>query len=213
MGTTSNARVWVTSPPLMSSPLTGGPGGGPFIPGGWGPPPGFRAGPDNGGQPPPPFDPGGPGRMRGQGGVGRFVKSALIGGLVGGFVSAIPLVNVLNCCFCLLNVGGVALGLHLYLQAHPDEGINQGESALFGGIAGAVAGLVASVVGFLLTLFVRSVTASLYSSLPPDLARSFASTGAESLVAVPGYIAAYGAMGAIGGVVSMHLFFKNRIAP
>jgi hypothetical protein len=190
-----------------------GPGGGPFIPGGWGPPPGFRTGPEGGGQPPAPFDPGGPGRMRGTGGIGRFMKSALIGGVVGGLLSAIPLVNALNCCFCMLNVGGIALGLQLYLKAHPDEGIHQGESALFGGIAGAVAGLVASVAGFLVSLFIRSVTVSLYSSLPPDLAKNLARTGAESLVAVPGYVAAYGAAGAIGGVICMHLFFKDRIAP
>lgn len=184
----------------------------PFIPGGWGPPPGFSAGPSAPGAPVPGAGPwqGPPPRPRGP---GRLLKSAVIGGVAGGLLSAIPLVNVLNCCFCMLNLAGVTLGLHLHLRAHPDEGLTQSDAAVLGGISGAVAGLVTSLAGIALSLFVETVTASLYHSLPPDLAKSLARTSAESLVAIPGYVAAYGVVGAIGGVICLQLFFKNRIAP
>jgi hypothetical protein len=54
-------------------------------------------------------------------GFGRFGKYIAIGGLIGGVLSSIPLLNLLNCCFCLLVVVGVAGGLSMHLSANPDD--------------------------------------------------------------------------------------------
>ncbi len=57
------------------------------------------------------------------------MKSAAIGGAIGGVLSAIPLLNMLNCCFCLLCMAGAVIGLQLYLKESPNENLSNGGAA------------------------------------------------------------------------------------
>jgi hypothetical protein len=162
-------------------------------------------------QPPPPSPPGSP-SGDGLGGAQRFFKYGLIGGAVGGVLSSIPFLNLLNCCFCLLNLVGSTLAVALYLKESPNERLSSSDAALCGGIAGAVAGLVAGVLGLILSLAMGTMLASFYASLPPQVASNMTISGLSAIIQIPFYMIGYGGMGALGGFLSMQLLFKDRLA-
>jgi hypothetical protein len=74
------------------------------------------------------------------------VQPALIGGVAIGVLSALPFINVANCCCAWILFGG-GLAAYLMQQSHP-EPILIGDGAIVGlmaGIAGAFVWLIASV--------------------------------------------------------------------
>lgn len=192
----------------------GGHGGGYGAPpgGGYGAPPGGGAFGPYGQPPQPPYGPppGGAGPQRG---MERFIKPALLGGLIGGLLSAVPLLNLLNCCFCLLNMVGAAAGLSFYLKENPQDLVSSGEAALCGSISGAVAGLIAGVLGLITSFALASLLMPFYSGmgLPPDVIASMAPAGARAIFQIPINVISYGGFGALGGFLSMQLFFKDRL--
>jgi hypothetical protein len=140
----------------------------------------------------------------------RFLKTALLGGAVGGVLSAIPLVNALNCCFCLWNLVGVFLGLSMYFKENPQERITNTDAAIAGAMSGVVAGFLAAVLGLVINLILGSILASMYSNLPHEMRRILAQSaagGAFSIVLSPLF---YGGWGALGGFLAMELFHKDR---
>jgi hypothetical protein len=141
---------------------------------------------------------------------GRFGKYILIGALISGVASGIPLVNILNCCFCLLNMAGIILALHLYLKSAPGDAVSMGEAAGFGAAAGAGAGLIAGILGILTSRLVASLVTSILSSAPPQLKSQLAASSALGVMMIPVNIALYAAFGALGGILGMAIFFKNR---
>ena len=173
-----------------------GPPGGPPGPGGWGAPP--PAGPNMGGA-------GG-----GGGGFGRLLPKAAIGGAIGGVLSVIPILSLLNCCFCLLNIAGVGIGMKMHFSANPQDKMNMGEAAGFGAIAGAIAGLIAGVVGFVLNLALAGLMASLLKSMPRDAQQIFAQLiggGVAGIFTRPPMFAVFGA---IGGILLLMVAFKDN---
>ncbi|MDR2697511.1 MAG: hypothetical protein LBB40_03435 [Holophagales bacterium] len=68
---------------------------------------------------------------------GRFTKHIIVGSVISGLLSAIPLLSCLNIIFCLLNVASIVFALYLYLNANSEDMITIGESAGFGAVAGA----------------------------------------------------------------------------
>jgi hypothetical protein len=191
-------------PPPGNGPPPGGYGP---PPGGYGPPPG---GPDGFG-PSGPFGPpplGAPGS-----GIGRLGKYAAVGGVIGGVLSSIPVLNVLNCCFCLLVVAGVATGISLHLSANPEDSLNAGESAAFGGISGAISGLVAGLLGTLLSMLMSGFLLGMSKDLPPELGKQIAMQGGMGLLAIPVYAVIFGVFGALGGFLTMQVAFKHRLRP
>ncbi|KYF78861.1 hypothetical protein BE17_22505, partial [Sorangium cellulosum] len=142
----------------------------------------------------------------------RFLKPGLIGGVVGGVLSGLPLVNLLNCCFCLLNVAGAAVAVSLYLNEHPHERLSGNDAALCGAIAGAAAGLIAGVFDLVIKVLFGTLLGGLYASLPPDLVKNLAIGSLATAIYIPFYAIAYSAMGALGGFLSLQLLFKDRLA-
>jgi hypothetical protein len=157
-------------------------------------------------QPPP------PGAGGGDQGAGRLVKTAVIGGVIGGVLSSIPFLKALNCCFCLLNMGGAVIGLSMYLKEHPNEKLSTGDAAVSGAISGGVAGVIAGVVGFVLSLVMGAAMAGAYRNMPANIRGpliAFATGGGvASIFLAPIF---YAAFGALGGFLSMQLFFKERL--
>ena len=84
----------------------------------------------------------------------------------------IPILKLLNCCLCMLNMGGAAIGLSMYLKEHPNERISNGDAALSGAMSGAVAGLVAGVIGFVISMASTALIAQVMKQVPPICARS-----------------------------------------
>ena len=207
--------------PFQGGPPGGGPpgygppgyGGGPPAPAYGGAPSGYGGGPPPGGFGPPGGPPGGFGAGPGQGGggLGRFTKYMIIGAVLSGVVSAIPLLNILNCCFCMINVGGIVLAISMYLRANPNDRMSTGEAAGFGGIAGAGAGVITAIFSMLFNLALGEMMAEWSRSVSPQLAAQMARQTTMGIAAIPVDAVIYGAFGAIGGVIAMQLLFKSRL--
>src|SRR5262245_18830033 len=76
-----------------------------------------------------------------------FVQPAIIGGLVGGLLSALPIISGGNLCCCLWIVSGGVVAAYL-LQQNQVAPITHGDGALVGllaGVAGAFVFLIASI--------------------------------------------------------------------
>ncbi len=73
------------------------------------------------------------------------LQPALYGGLVIGVLSALPFVNLGNCCCCLWVLAGGALAAYLRQQNLP-YALPASEGALVGLLAGFVGGVVAAVL-------------------------------------------------------------------
>ena len=82
---------------------------------------------------------------------GAYTNKVIIAGAIGGVLSAIPGLNYLNTCFCLLVIGGVGAGMHMWFAENPGYGMKDAMAAQFGGVAGIMAGFIASVLGFGMT--------------------------------------------------------------
>ena len=72
------------------------------------------------------------------------MQPALLGGLFIGVLSALPIINVANCC-CLWIIGGGALAAYLTQQSDPQP-ITPGRGALVGLLAGVTGAIVWVVV-------------------------------------------------------------------
>jgi hypothetical protein len=139
------------------------------------------------------------------------MKTAAIGGVIGGILSAIPVLNWLNCCFCLLNLGGAAIGINMYLKEHEGENLSNGDAAISGAVSGAVAGLIAGIGGLVTSLVLGSLLVGLYKNLPSGAAGAMSQMGARGAFGIIIDPPLYAAFGALGGFLSMQLFFKDRL--
>jgi hypothetical protein len=72
------------------------------------------------------------------------LQPAIFGGLFIGVLSALPLVNIANCC-CLWVIGGGVLATYLMQQNHPFP-ISSADGALVGLLAGLFGGLLWAVL-------------------------------------------------------------------
>ena len=100
-------------------------------------------------------------------------QPALIGGLVMGVLSALPIIQAGNICCCLWVISGGVVAAYLLQQKEPGP-ITQGDGALIGLLAGLVGAVVCSVVSIPITLIVapmqRQITQQLLDNpdLPPE---------------------------------------------
>ena len=75
-------------------------------------------------------------------------QPALLGGLLIGVLSSLPILKAGNACCCLWVVSGGLLTVYLQQQQKP-EPVETGDAVIGGLIAGVVGGLIAAVVGYL----------------------------------------------------------------
>lgn len=134
----------------------------------------------------------------------------MIAGVIAGGVGAIPVLNLFNQCCCLITVAGVALGLNMHFRENPNDKATYSDAASAGAITGAVAGTIAAVLGWIIGMALASVIASVYSSLPPSMFRFMPSALVRGFIGIPIAILVHTGMGALGGVLSLSLFFKDR---
>jgi hypothetical protein len=91
-------------------------------------------------------------------------QPALLGGLFIGVLSALPVVNLGNCCCCLWVVCGGALAAWL-LQQNTPEPMATSDAM----IAGLLAGLVGAVAGALIAIPVQYFTGPMFQGLVDQL--------------------------------------------
>ncbi len=83
----------------------------------------------------------------------------LIGGLVGGLLAGIPIVNCLNCFCCSLYIlaGGIAGSLYARNAATLNVFPTAGQGALTGLMAGGLAGIIGSLIGGVINFALSAV--------------------------------------------------------
>jgi hypothetical protein len=154
--------------------------------------------------------------------VGRYAKEAATGGVLGGILSAIPGLNILNCCCCGLNILGAAFGLYLWFAKEPDGKLSIGDAAISGAISGCVTGVIVSIVNALMAPVSMSLieTYTKTADLPPELQDALSqvleqqeagSTMLVQLAQLPFTVALYGGFGLLGGMLAMQLVWKDRL--
>jgi len=77
------------------------------------------------------------------------LKPALLGGLIVGVLSAIPIINY---CCCIWSIGGGALAAYLYIKSSPTP-VAMGEGAMVGGLAGVVGAVIYLILGLPIAMF------------------------------------------------------------
>jgi hypothetical protein len=92
------------------------------------------------------------------------LKPAIIGGVVLGLLSIIPIVNLGNICCCLWAILGGVLATYLYVKASPVPA-SPGDGAILGAMAGAVGGLMAIVLGIPISIVAGGITRAIFLRL------------------------------------------------
>ena len=85
------------------------------------------------------------------------LKPALIGGVLLGLLSAIPVVNLVNVCCCLWALIGGLLASYLYIKNSPVPA-SAGDGAILGALAGLVGAVIVVVIGIPIRLAKKSMT-------------------------------------------------------
>lgn len=117
----------------------------------------------------------------------KMLQAAALGGLFTGILSALPVVNVANCC-CLWVMGGGFLAAYLLQQDQPFR-ITVLDGLLVGLLAGAIGALVGTVVGIpinaMMAPFQQQImrTVMQNSDIPPEVREMFdGMSGAPTLM-------------------------------
>jgi hypothetical protein len=148
-------------------------------------------------------------------------QPALIGGVMIGVLSALPVINLANCCCAWVLFGGV-MAAYLMQQNHP-EPIQVGDGAivgLFAGVVGAFVWLFVSIpLNIVMAPFQRGMARRMMenaSNLPPELRGIFetASTGAAVGVATVFFffvmLVVSTLFGMLGGIIGALMFRKAQ---
>ncbi|HEY7183259.1 MAG TPA: hypothetical protein VIC84_17635 [Blastocatellia bacterium] len=78
-------------------------------------------------------------------------QPALVGGVTAGLLSVIPLVNLVNCCFCAWLLVGGAVAAKMLIDRTPRP-LRSGEGAQVGAIAGLIASGIYSLISLALVV-------------------------------------------------------------
>jgi hypothetical protein len=148
------------------------------------------------------------------------LQPALLGGLLIGVLSALPLVNFGNCCCCLWVITGGTLAVYLRQQNSPFA-VSSSEGALLG----LLAGLIGGVLGVLLSIpielamgplqrrlveWVLSANPDIPSEIREMSERAGTGAGAAAIAFKLLFGIVTGAIfGMIGGLLGVALFNKN----
>ena len=128
-------------------------------------------------------------------------KAAVIGGVIAGVLSGIPIVG--GCCFLWALAGGF-LALFMYLKSVPGP-IEMGDAAKLGATAGVIGAVISVVIG--LPFFLLGVGASAIGN--SDLPNAGLSTGIMAASGVVGlilravFVVAFAVLGAVIGAATV----------
>src|SRR4030095_14563462 len=79
-------------------------------------------------------------------------QPALVGGVIAGLLSSIPLVNIANCCFCAWLLFGGAIAAKMLINRTPRP-VRSGEGARVGAVAGLIAAGIYSLISLAMVVF------------------------------------------------------------
>lgn len=139
------------------------------------------------------------------------LKPALIGGVVAGVLSVIPIVAT---CSCLWAIGGGVLAGYLYIPKAPAP-VSAGQGAILGALAGVVAGAIRIIVGLPLS-YVLAANMGLEEQLEQLEQLGYNLPFTPMMLIIIGTV--LGALFAIvlstvGGLIAVPLFEKRKGGP
>ena len=137
------------------------------------------------------------------------LKPALLGGLIVGVLSAIPL---LNYCCCIWGIGGGILAGFLYIKSAPIP-VKVGEGAVIGVLTGIVGAVLYFIIGVPLAYFISG--ANLEETLARMNVQLPANISGLLLFALSGLIGGLIllCLSVIGGLISVPIFEKRKDGP
>jgi uncharacterized membrane protein YeaQ/YmgE (transglycosylase-associated protein family) len=149
------------------------------------------------------------------------LQPAFWGGLFIGVLSALPVVNLGNCCCCLWVLVGGGLAAYLRQQNTPYQ-ISSGEGAIVGFIAGVIGALVGTVLAIPLQMLAagrqqEALERILANPDIPDDIRAWMEWGfTSSMRWVLGLFIALvvnSVFGLLGGLIGVAIFQKKNLPP
>ena len=136
--------------------------------------------------------------------MGNKLKPALLGGLIVGVLSSIPLINY---CCCIWGIGGGALAAYLYIKSSPTP-VKMGDGAMVGGLAGVVGGLIYLILGLpIAILFGMTAMEQQLSNSGVHLPFS-----GVILMVIAGIVGAIilAVLATLGGIIGVAIFEKRK---
>ena len=154
------------------------------------------------------------------------LQPAFLGGLFIGVLSALPIVQVGNCCCCLWVVSGGVLAAYLRQQRTP-YAIQASEGALVGLMAGFIGGVITVLISIPMQAvtgpmqqrmldWVMSNNPDMPAELRDAIERASGETGLNPLglvLSVVYYVVVGLIFGMLGGLLGVALFKKNVPPP
>lgn len=147
------------------------------------------------------------------------LKPAMIGGVVIGLLSIIPIVNLGNVCCCLWAILGGLLATYLYVKNSPVPA-SAGDGAILGAIAGAVGAVIIVILGIPISIIAGGITRELLIRLMESVNPSQAEMVRAQMVAgesiagaiVNGIILAVCVVifSTLGGLIGVPIFEKRK---
>ena len=147
------------------------------------------------------------------------LKPALIGGVLLGLLSAIPVVNLVNICCCLWALIGGLLASYLYIKNSPVPA-SAGDGAILGALAGLVGAVIVVIIGIPISIIAGGITRELLIRLIENFNPSQAEairTQMEAGSTIPGAIlngiilaVLLVIFSTIGGLLGVPIFEKRK---
>jgi len=137
------------------------------------------------------------------------LKPALLGGLIVGILSSIPL---LNYCCCLWGIGGGGLAGFLYIKSSPVP-VKVGEGAVIGLLSGIIGAVLYFIIGVPIAYFISG--GNIEETLRGTGLQLPAGLSGLLLFVVSGLIAGVTllVLSIIGGLISVPIFEKRKDVP
>jgi hypothetical protein len=153
-------------------------------------------------------------------------KPALIGGVLLGILSAVPVIGAFNCVCCAWVIGGGMLAAHLYVRG-ASAAVTLGTGVLLGLLTGAIGAVVDTLFTLPIQLALRSTAGfgneirqvlDRVPNLPPetrDMLRNMFFNGRGLglfFIILTGFfkLAVYSVVGMLGGAIGVAVFERRK---
>lgn len=147
------------------------------------------------------------------------LRPALLGGVFIGIISAIPIVNLINCFCCAGVIAGGIIAVHLYKKTLGQVELTYKDGAITGLMAGASGALISTIIESAIGQSAGEVVDKLleaYPDIPPeveDILLQIESTQGDLFFIILGLVFAlviYSIFGILGGIIGVSIFQKNK---
>jgi uncharacterized membrane protein len=156
----------------------------------------------------------------------RMLKPALIGGILLGVLSALPLINLFNCLCCAWVIVGGVVAAKLYVKDSPQP-VSLGGGVLVGLITGIIGAIVSTLFSIPLRLMTNSAGMNIMGQLkrtmdqlpnvPPETRQMIENLAARGDLGVAFFLfgaiftlVLYSVVAMIGGAIGVAIFEKRK---